>query len=121
MTQTISRFQARLAPCGLRRDGDSFVTEDDQGLVTEELEFACGCRVSREEFHDGSVHRQVVDLDGIWPSLVVKLFDGFSSYPLLLAGQFDSILPKGLWITGGIESELRKQGAWDPAKLIWPN
>ena len=64
MTQTISRFQARLAPCGLRRDGDSFTTEDDQGLVTEELEFACGCRVSKEEFHDGSVHRQVVDHHG---------------------------------------------------------
>jgi hypothetical protein len=64
VTQTISRFTARLAPCGLSRDGDSFVTEDDQGLVTEELEFTCGCRVSKEEFHDGSVHRQVVDHRG---------------------------------------------------------
>lgn len=64
MTATISRFEARPAPCGLSRDGDSFVTEDEQGLITEELKFSCGCRSSREEFHDGSVHRQVVDHRG---------------------------------------------------------
>lgn len=64
MTATISRFEARVAPCGLQRDGDSYVTEDDQGLITEELQFACGCRTSREEFHDGSVHRMVVDHRG---------------------------------------------------------
>jgi hypothetical protein len=53
-------------------------------------------------------------------NLSVKVFDGFSAYPLLLAGQFNSLLPEGLWITGGADSELRKQGAWDPFSLIWP-
>jgi hypothetical protein len=40
------------------------VTEDLQGLITEELKFACGCTTAKEEFHDGSVHRLVVDHHG---------------------------------------------------------
>ncbi|HSV41182.1 MAG TPA: hypothetical protein VLI04_20645 [Nocardioidaceae bacterium] len=64
MTATISRFEARLAPCGKTHGGDSYVTEDDQGLNTEELQFSCGCKISKEEFHDGSVHRLVVDHRG---------------------------------------------------------
>jgi hypothetical protein len=36
------------------------VTEDLQGLVTEDLSYSCGCQSHREEFHDGSVHRTVV-------------------------------------------------------------
>ena len=64
MTSTVSRFGARLAPCGTSRDGEAFVTEDHQGLMTEELQFSCGCRISKEEFHDGSVHRMVVNHHG---------------------------------------------------------
>jgi hypothetical protein len=64
VTATISRFEGRRAPCGASRDGDSFVTEDEQGLITEELRYSCGCRTSKEEFHDGSVHRLVVDHHG---------------------------------------------------------
>lgn len=64
MTATISRFDARRAPCGRLHDGDRFVTEDQQGLVTEDLQYSCGCRASKEEFHDGSVHRMVVQHDG---------------------------------------------------------
>jgi hypothetical protein len=36
------------------------VTEDLQGLITEDVSFSCGCATHREEFHDGSVHRYVV-------------------------------------------------------------
>jgi hypothetical protein len=64
MTATVSRFEARRAPCGTSRDGESFVTEDHQGLITEELQFSCGCRIAKEEFHDGSVHRMVVNHHG---------------------------------------------------------
>ena len=60
MTATISRFDPRLAPCGEVRDGDRFMTEDQMGLVTEELHYSCGCHSFREEFHDGSVHRRIV-------------------------------------------------------------
>jgi hypothetical protein len=61
VTSTISRFVAAPAPCGQILEGERFVTEDQQGLMTEELHFDCGCRTSREEFHDGSVHRMVVN------------------------------------------------------------
>jgi len=40
------------------------MTEDQQGLITEDLRFACGCRISKEEFHDGSVHRMVTNHHG---------------------------------------------------------
>jgi hypothetical protein len=40
------------------------VTEDHEGLVTEDLRYSCGCRSTREEFHDGSVHRMVVHHSG---------------------------------------------------------
>jgi len=61
VTSTIKRFAATSAPCGQRREGERFVTEDLQGLLTEDLQFDCGCRTTREEFHDGSVHRMVVN------------------------------------------------------------
>ncbi len=61
MTATISRFEATLAPCGKLRDGVRSRTEDDQGLTTEELSYSCGCCATKEEYHDGSVHRMVVD------------------------------------------------------------
>jgi len=61
VTSTISRFDAATTPCGQWREGERFVTEDQQGLLTEELHFDCGCRTTREEFHDGSVHRMVVN------------------------------------------------------------
>jgi hypothetical protein len=40
------------------------VSEDQLGLICEEQRFSCGCRSSREEFHDGSVHRMVVHHNG---------------------------------------------------------
>jgi len=64
MTQTISKFDATKAPCGHRHTGERTVSEDEQGLVTEEVTYACGCRISKEEFHDGSVHRMVVNHRG---------------------------------------------------------
>lgn len=64
MTTTINRFETRVAPCGKPHDGERTATEDLQGLVTEDLRFSCGCRTSREEFHDGSVHHMVVNHHG---------------------------------------------------------
>jgi hypothetical protein len=64
MTATISRFSPHLAPCGRMYDGERYLAEDQSGLVTEELQFSCGCAASREEFHDGSVHRRLVDHHG---------------------------------------------------------
>ena len=64
MTSTIMRFEARPSPCGRPCDGEQFMTEDQQGLVTLDVTFSCGCQTHREEFHDGSVHLQTVDHHG---------------------------------------------------------
>ena len=64
MTSTITTFEETLAPCGQHKSGTRSVTEDHLGLATEEVSFACGCRSSREEFHDGSVHHMVVNHHG---------------------------------------------------------
>lgn len=64
MTATISRFDAKLAPCGRSHDGERMTTEDQEGLLTEDLTFSCGCQSHREEFHDGSVHVMVVNHRG---------------------------------------------------------
>jgi len=61
VASTITRFEATLAPCGHQHDGERCVIEDDQGLITEQVSFSCGCRTTKEEFHDGSVHRMVVN------------------------------------------------------------
>ena len=64
MTATINRFEAALAPCGKHQDGETHVTQDDQGLITRESRFACGCTSTHEEFHDGSVHNMAVSHRG---------------------------------------------------------
>lgn len=61
MTSTLTRFEARPAPCGRPRDGAQFTTDDGEGLVTLDVTFSCGCQTHREEFHDGSVHVQTVN------------------------------------------------------------
>ena len=64
MTATVSAFEAQLAPCGKSRSGERVTTEDMQGLMTEDLRYVCGCRSTKEEFHDGSVHRMIVNHHG---------------------------------------------------------
>jgi hypothetical protein len=64
VSATATTFEPRLAPCGHRHGGEQYVTEDHQGLVTEDLRYSCGCRTTREEFHDGSCHRMVVHHNG---------------------------------------------------------
>ena len=64
MTATSTRFQDRRAPCGHQADGERNLSQDLQGLITEEMIYDCGCRTAREEFHDGSVHRMTVHHNG---------------------------------------------------------
>ena len=64
MTSTITAFQAKTAPCGTTQSGETVATEDSAGLETRDVRFACGCHTHHEEFHDGSVHNQVVDHHG---------------------------------------------------------
>jgi hypothetical protein len=64
MSSVTSRFAATTAPCGQSCDGERHVTEDQQGLLTEDVLYSCGCRSTKEEFHDGSIHRMIVDHRG---------------------------------------------------------
>jgi hypothetical protein len=64
MTGTSTSFKSAQAPCGRIVDSEQYQVEDEQGLVSDHLYFACGCRSIRHEYHDGSAHRMVVRHDG---------------------------------------------------------
>jgi hypothetical protein len=64
MARTNTSFKDRQAPCGRIVDGESYHDRDDDALLTEELDYACGCRSMRHEYHDGSMSHKVVRHDG---------------------------------------------------------
>ena len=64
MLRTTTRFESAQAPCGQSVDGDRYQDQDDEILVTVELDYACGCRTIRHEYHDGSVACRIVRHDG---------------------------------------------------------
>jgi hypothetical protein len=45
-------------------DGETYQDRDDETLLTQEVDYACGCRVIRHEYHDGSVSQKVIRHDG---------------------------------------------------------
>ncbi len=63
MTATITHFTDRRAPCGTIGKGEAQLEEDHQGLVSEEVRYACGCVTYRDEYHDGSVEHRAVRHD----------------------------------------------------------
>ena len=64
MTTTNGTFTGQQAPCGRIVDGQSYQDQDDDCVVTQEVDYACGCRTINHEYHDGSVSRRVVRHDG---------------------------------------------------------
>ena len=48
-------FKDLQAPCGQIVDGESYEDRDPETLLTQELDYACGCRSIRHEYHDGTV------------------------------------------------------------------
>jgi hypothetical protein len=64
MATTSSSFTTRSAPCGRVVSGESYEDRDDDTVLTEELDFACGCRTIRHDYHDGSMSRKVIRHDG---------------------------------------------------------
>jgi hypothetical protein len=65
MSATSTCFQNEQAPCGRVVDGEHYQDQDEDGLVTDNLHYACGCRSLRREYHDGSCCRKVIRHDGI--------------------------------------------------------
>jgi hypothetical protein len=63
MVGTRTNFIGELAPCGRAVDGEHYREGDDQGLIIYVQHFECGCRTSRHEYHDGSIHTQVLRHD----------------------------------------------------------
>jgi hypothetical protein len=61
---TIIRITGERAPCGRLVDGERHRDEDDEGLVFDDLQYACGCRQNRHQFHDGSVRSTTIRHDG---------------------------------------------------------
>lgn len=64
MVGTRTRFTSERAPCGKTVDGENFRDEDTQGLFIYEQYYSCGCRRTRQEYHDGSYHIVAVRHDG---------------------------------------------------------
>ena len=63
MVATTSFTQVQ-APCGRLVDGETYQDRDEETLLTLEVEFACGCRSLRHEYHDGSVSQKIIRHDG---------------------------------------------------------
>ena len=57
-------FKNQSAPCGKTMDGERYEDRDEEVMVTEHECYACGCVVTRHEYHDGSVGRTVVHHNG---------------------------------------------------------
>ena len=64
MVATKTGFTQQHAPCGRTVDGETYQDRDEETLLTLEIDFACGCRTIRHEYHDGSVSEKVVLHDG---------------------------------------------------------
>jgi hypothetical protein len=64
MAATSVLFRDEKAPCGQIVEGEHFQDQDDEGLVTDNHYYACGCRCIRHEYHDGAVLRKVFRHDG---------------------------------------------------------
>jgi hypothetical protein len=61
---TTTSFTSEKAPCGRVVDGVRYRDTDEDGLRVEHINYACGCRTYRDDFHDGSVTRRVVHHNG---------------------------------------------------------
>ena len=59
-----TRFTGQRAPCGRAVDGERVLDDDEQGCAFEHLTWDCGCRSTRLQYHDGSVHNRVVNHRG---------------------------------------------------------
>ncbi len=53
-------FDPEPAPCGKIVGGVSYRDYDGEGLVVYVLNYTCGCRRTRHEYHDGTVNTQAI-------------------------------------------------------------
>lgn len=112
-----------------------YLDADVNPLLPRMLEAAYDVLLNKKNWRDSSTDRR----EGIRPAsgstggsdmfltrgrdanIVFHILDGCSSYPVLLAGNFEKTLPQALWISGGTDPGFRQQGTWDPFALVWPD
>jgi hypothetical protein len=73
MPGTTSTLKSQKAPCGRIVDGESYEDQDEEVLVTSEVDYACGCKSIRHEYHDGSVAFKLIHHNG---KVLVDKLDG---------------------------------------------
>jgi len=64
MALTCQHFTRQQAPCGEIVDADDYEDRDDEAVVTQEIDYACGCVRIQHEYHDGSVACKVIHHNG---------------------------------------------------------
>jgi hypothetical protein len=64
MPAASTTFKSQQAPCGRIVDGETYEDRDQETLLTRELDYTCGCRTIRHEYHDGTVSSRIVRHDG---------------------------------------------------------
>ena len=57
-------FKDREAPCGKVMHGERFQDRDAEALLTDQQRYACGCRIIRHEYHDGTVSCKTIHHNG---------------------------------------------------------
>jgi hypothetical protein len=61
---TSGLFKNRQAPCGRVVDGETYQDDDPDAVITQAIDYVCGCRCIQHEYHDGTISRMVVRHDG---------------------------------------------------------
>ena len=64
MTVTRHHITGQQAPCGKFVDAEDYEDRDDETLLTQEIDYACGCVIIQHVYHDGGVARKVVHHNG---------------------------------------------------------
>ena len=61
---TSGSIKGQPAPCGRIVDAERYQDHDDDVVVTQDTDYACGCRAIHHEYHDGAVSRKIVHHNG---------------------------------------------------------
>jgi hypothetical protein len=61
---TRTPFTSERAPCGKRVSGTRYFEDDGSGIRCDDVTYACGCRLTSHQFHDGSCRTRVTRHDG---------------------------------------------------------
>ncbi len=64
MAVTRHHYTSQQAPCGKIVDADDYEDRDDEALLTQEIDYQCGCVSIQHQYHDGTVAFKVVHHNG---------------------------------------------------------